>query len=192
MWGAYQRVLARRPILVQSLTTVFLFGAGDVLAQQGVERRGLEQHEISRTFRMAAFGGTFAGPALSIWYRFLEKNIKATTPLAGLVKKVAADQLLSAPIFIGVFFTVQGLFEGKPVNEIKEKLQNGYTSALFANYKLWPAVQFINFYYTPLNYRLMVTNLVALGWNAYLSTVNQQASSASEVVLKEEPVAVPA
>lgn len=35
---------------------------------------------------MAAFGGTFAGPALSIWYRFLEKNIKATTPLAGIIQ----------------------------------------------------------------------------------------------------------
>ncbi|KAG0168658.1 Protein required for ethanol metabolism [Apophysomyces sp. BC1034] len=127
---------------------------------------------------MAAFGGIVAGPVLSNWYRFLELNVKASTPFKTLAAKVAIDQCAFAPVFIGVFFSAQGLFEGKSVNEIKDKLQVGYTTALISNYKLWPAVQFFNFNFTPLNYRLMVSNLVALGWNAYLSTVNQKSSAA--------------
>ncbi|KAG2225570.1 hypothetical protein INT45_013681, partial [Circinella minor] len=177
-------VLSKRPILVQCITTAFLFGTGDVIAQQAIERKGIEHHEVARTLRMAGFGGCFAGPVLSNWYRFVELNIKGTTPITTLLKKVAADQFLCAPIFIGVFFSAQGLLEGKSVNQIQEKLENGYTTAVLANYKIWPAVQLINFYFTPLNYRLMVSNIVSLGWNAYLSLVNQSSSAAVSEDLK--------
>jgi hypothetical protein len=34
-----------------------LFGAGDVLAQQAVEKRGLSQHDPWRTGRMVLYGG---------------------------------------------------------------------------------------------------------------------------------------
>ncbi|KAF7732139.1 Protein required for ethanol metabolism [Apophysomyces ossiformis] len=172
MFVWYNRVLSRRPILVQSITT------GDVIAQQLAEKKGWQEHDMGRTLRMAGFGGVVAGPVLSTWYRFLELNIKASTPFKTLAAKVAMDQCIFAPVFIGTFFSVQGLFEGKSVNEIRSKLENGYTTALMSNYKLWPAVQFFNFYFTPLNYRLMVSNLVSLGWNAYLSLVNQKSSTA--------------
>ncbi|CDH49613.1 protein sym1 [Lichtheimia corymbifera JMRC:FSU:9682] len=177
MWKVYNKLLARQPILVQSITTAFLFATGDVVAQQYVERKGMENHDTSRTMRMAVFGGCFAGPVLGNWYRFLELNVKGSTPIKALVKKVAVDQFLCAPVFIGIFFSAQGLLEGKSVNEIKEKLQQGYTTAVLANYKLWPAVQLVNFYAVPLYYRLAVTNVVAIGWNAYLSNVNQRSSS---------------
>ncbi|KAI9274395.1 hypothetical protein BDA99DRAFT_497377 [Phascolomyces articulosus] len=190
MFTWYNRALAKRPILVQCITTAFLFGTGDVIAQQVVERKGLKSHEMTRTLRMAGFGGLFAGPVLSNWYRFVELNIKGATPVTTLLKKVAADQFLCAPIFIGVFFSAQGLLEGKSVGQIQEKLENGYTTAVLANYKIWPAVQLINFYFTPLNYRLMVTNVVSLGWNAYLSLVNQRSSASVTEDLKVDHVVV--
>ncbi|SAL95051.1 hypothetical protein [Absidia glauca] len=171
------RLLTKYPILVQSISTGCLFGAGDLIAQQAVEQRGTAHHDYMRTGRMMLFGGAVAGPTLSTWYRFLEHNVKASTPFKALVKKVAIDQVLFAPVFIGVFFSTQGLFEGKSLDQIKEKLDHGYTTAVVNNYKLWPAVQFFNFYFVPLNHRLMVTNVVALGWNSYLSWINHQSSS---------------
>lgn len=53
----YQARLARRPLLTQALTTAVLFGAGDGLAQQAVERKGIQKHDLMRTARMAAYGG---------------------------------------------------------------------------------------------------------------------------------------
>jgi protein Mpv17 len=38
--------------------------------------------------------------------------------------------------FLLAFFSVQGLFEGKSVNDIKDKLASGYTTALIGNYKV--------------------------------------------------------
>ncbi|KAI8391348.1 integral membrane protein mpv17 pmp22 family [Radiomyces spectabilis] len=177
MFGLYNRLLSRYPILTQSVQTAILFGTGDVIAQQAVEQKGLSNHDFDRTVRMIGFGGVVAGPVLSTWYRFLEKNVKGSTPFRALATKVAIDQCLFAPLFIGVFFCAQGLFEGKSVDEIRSKLQTNYGTAVISNYKLWPAVQFANFYLIPLNHRLMVTNVVALGWNAYLSLVNQRSVS---------------
>lgn len=34
-----------------------LFGSGDALAQQAVDRRGLQKHDFGRTGRMALYGG---------------------------------------------------------------------------------------------------------------------------------------
>lgn len=45
-------------------------------------------------------------------------------------------------------------------------------------------VQLVNFYFTPLYYRLMVSNVVSLGWNAYLSTLNQKSAHNADVVVQ--------
>lgn len=74
--------LAQRPLLTQSITTAVstyrpcqfnhlfsgdcvysyallqvLFATGDVMAQQAVERVGLDRHNFARTGRMALYGG---------------------------------------------------------------------------------------------------------------------------------------
>ena len=54
----YQSKLAQRPFLTQVATTAILFGAGDSLAQQAVEKRGLQKHNWARTGRMVAYGGS--------------------------------------------------------------------------------------------------------------------------------------
>ncbi|KAI8079725.1 sym-1 [Halteromyces radiatus] len=183
MISLYNRLLSKYPIFVQSISTSCLFGTGDLIAQQLIEKQGLEKHDMARTGRMMIFGGLVAGPALSNWYRVLEHNVKGSTPVKALLKKVAVDQFLCAPVFIGVFFSVQGWMEGKSVEEIKQKLDHGYTTAVINNYKLWPAVQLVNFYFIPLNHRLMMTNLVALGWNSYLSWINHRSSQLADMSL---------
>lgn len=53
----YQAKLAQRPFATQVVTTAVLFGAGDCLAQQAVEKKGLAKHDLMRTVRMAGYGG---------------------------------------------------------------------------------------------------------------------------------------
>lgn len=36
---------------------------------------------------MTAFGGVFAGPALSTWYRFIDKKVTTTNRFKGLIYK---------------------------------------------------------------------------------------------------------
>lgn len=57
--------LASRPLLTQSITTAVLFATGDTMAQQLVERKGFERHDIARTGRMALYGGGMNSTAFS-------------------------------------------------------------------------------------------------------------------------------
>ncbi|CAF89100.1 unnamed protein product, partial [Tetraodon nigroviridis] len=36
-------------------------------------------------------------------------------------------------------------------------------------FQLWPPVQIANFYFVPLHHRLAVVQVVAVGWNSYLT-----------------------
>ncbi|KAJ3326641.1 Protein required for ethanol metabolism [Blyttiomyces sp. JEL0837] len=96
--------------------------AGDIMAQQVVEVKGFENHDFSRTARLAAFGGFIAGPSVALWYPFLQRTINIKSAPQALVARVAADQLIFAPTFIGIFFAYNGIMEGKSINEVKEKL----------------------------------------------------------------------
>lgn len=58
LWAVADGALVRRPYLANCLTAATLFGAGDLLAQQGIEGKGLANHDIGRTFRLTVFGGS--------------------------------------------------------------------------------------------------------------------------------------
>ncbi|KAI5917254.1 hypothetical protein F4810DRAFT_64902 [Camillea tinctor] len=167
----YQRKLASRPLLTQAVTTAVLFGVGDITAQQVVEKKGLEKHEIARTGRMALYGGAVFGPAATTWYGILQRHVVLRNKNAEMLARVAADQLLFAPTFIGVFLGSMAVLEGSPP---QDKLERSYLPALQTNYLIWPFVQMANFKLVPLEHRVLVVNLVSIGWNCYLSMVNSQ------------------
>lgn len=105
----YQGHLARTPVATQLITTGILFGAGDVLAQQGVDRVGIH-HDIMRTGRMAFFGAAMAGPVFIGWYRFLDRFVNLKTANKTLMTRVALDQLAFAPINIACESQAYGSF----------------------------------------------------------------------------------
>lgn len=59
-----RNLLQRRPMVAQCGTAAFLFGAGDVLAQQAIEKKG-RNHDIMRTARLSFYGGEYVSPAES-------------------------------------------------------------------------------------------------------------------------------
>ncbi|KAI7815895.1 integral membrane protein mpv17 pmp22 family [Gamsiella multidivaricata] len=189
MFGFYTRALANYPLPTQAVTTGMLFGTGDLIAHFFIEQKpsmrlspfldsSLSSWDKTRTARMALFGAAFAGPVLHHWYRFLDRTIRLSTPVRSLLGRVAVDQLFFAPCFIASFFIGQGLLAGASPQVIRERLQKGYPGALKSNYIVWPAVQCFNFWLVPLQHRLMVVNTFALGWNTYLSHVNQTSREA--------------
>ncbi|NXH14345.1 MPV17 protein, partial [Bucco capensis] len=150
------------------LLTGTLMGAGDVIAQQLLERRGLRGHQGSRTARMVAIGFCFVGPVVGGWYRILDRLVPGSTKVVA-VKKMVLDQVGFAPCFLGCFLALTGAVNGLSVEENWDKIQQDYVDALLTNYCIWPPVQMANFYFVPLQYRLAVVQCVAIVWNCYLS-----------------------
>lgn len=88
---------------------------------------------------------------------------------ATIVARVACDQLIFAPTFIGIFLSSMAVMEG---TSPKDKLERNYVSAMKSNYTVWPFVQLVNFKLVPLQHRLLFVNFVSIGWNSYLSWLN--------------------
>ncbi|KAK3907694.1 Protein Mpv17 [Frankliniella fusca] len=164
----YQNAVQRYPMSAQAAQTGLLMTTGDIVAQTVIDKRGLHDLDVGRIARFGAIGACLVGPSLHTWYGFMERHIGAAGVNA-LVKKVCADQLIFAPSFIVVLLSTIGLSQGKSVEQVKEQLTATYPDVLINNYKLWPAVQLFNFWLTPLQYRVVVVQLVAIFWNTYLS-----------------------
>ncbi|OCK77323.1 hypothetical protein K432DRAFT_384777 [Lepidopterella palustris CBS 459.81] len=173
----YQLKLRTAPLLTQSVTTAILFATGDTMAQQGVERVGIEKHDLARTGRMALYGGAIFGPAATTWFKFLQSRVQLTNPNATILARVACDQFIFAPTNMFVFLSTMATLEG---TDPKKKLDQTYKQALTKNWMVWPWVQMVNFKFVPLEHRVLVVNIISLGWNCYLSYLNSAGGTADK------------
>ncbi|CZR56008.1 probable Protein sym-1 [Phialocephala subalpina] len=167
----YQMKLASRPILTQSITTAVLFATGDTMAQQLVEKRGLKNHDIMRSGRMALYGGAVFGPAATTWFKFLQNKVVLRNKNAEILTRVAADQTIFASTNLFCFLSSMAIMEG---TSPKDKLEKSYWTALQSNWMIWPFIQVVNFKFVPLHHRVLLVNVISLGWNCYLSWINSQ------------------
>ena len=100
------------------------------------------------------------GPAATTWYGFLQRNVVLKNSKATIVARVAADQCLFTPTHLTCFLTSMAIMEGSdPI----EKWRNSFLPSYKANLTIWPLVQGVNFAIVPLEYRVLVVNLVSLG-----------------------------
>lgn len=70
-----------------------------------------------------------------------------------------------------MFLSSMAIMEGNdPVEKLKKTWWEGYK----ANCMVWPAVQVANFSIVPLQHRVLVVNVISLGWNCFLSIINSE------------------
>ncbi|RXK41795.1 hypothetical protein M231_01030 [Tremella mesenterica] len=200
--NAYSSLLRRRPLMGNILTSAALFATGDVIAQQIIEKKG-DKHDFARTGRIVIWGGAFFAPAVTIWFRVLEK-VPITSKLPAAMTKACLDQFIAAPTVLSTFFCVMTLMEGKSLDDAKKKWQDSFVPTLKTNWMVWIPVQFTNMVcylppylaslantssihlfeqlLVPPPLRLLFVNCVNVPWNTFLSL---QASK-GEPVLKEK------
>ncbi|KAF1926246.1 uncharacterized protein M421DRAFT_102594 [Didymella exigua CBS 183.55] len=176
----YQAKLKSAPLATQAITTAILFGTGDTMAQQLVEKRGWKAHDAMRTARMAGYGGVIFGPAATTWYGVLTKYVNTRSKNGTILARVACDQFLFAPVNMGLFLSTMAYLEG---SSISTRLETAYIPGLTKNFMVWPWVQFANFKYVPADLRVLVVNVVSLGWNCYLSALNSGGGSKVEAAV---------
>ncbi|KAI4142366.1 MAG: hypothetical protein L6R39_004960, partial [Caloplaca ligustica] len=164
----WQRQLAKRD---RGSFSEVLFATGDVMAQQAVEKVGVDKHNFARTGRMALYGGAVFGPAATTWFKFLQQRIKFKNENVTIAARVLTDQTVFASTNLFCFLSSMAIMEG---TSPKDKLDSTYWTALQKNWMLWPAVQAVNFKLVPLEHRVLLVNVVSLGWNCYLSYINSK------------------
>ncbi|PPQ70613.1 hypothetical protein CVT24_000686 [Panaeolus cyanescens] len=178
-------------MLSQCLTAAVLFGAGDVIAQQVVEKKGKE-HDFVRTTRLTFYGGAIFGPAMTKWYQLLN-GMKFPSPRKALVYRVWLDQAILTPGAVAFFYGCMSVLEGKP-GEAIPRIKAAYVPTILRNWAVYIPTQIINFALVPPHLRLVVVSVVSLFWNTYLSASNtraeQEAKALQEQNEKEKLLAV--
>ena len=100
------------------------------------------------------------GPAATTWFGFLQRRINLQSQNLTILARVLTDQTVFASTNLFCFLSSMAIMEG---SDPKKKLEGTYWEALKKNWMVWPAVQAINFKFVPLEHRVMVVNVVALG-----------------------------
>lgn len=129
--------------------------------------------DFERLTRFMGYGFMMA-PVQFKWFQFLSKTfpVNKNSGFGAVVKSVAFDQLIFAPVGIAIFFTAMTVAEGGGRRAVSNKLRDMYVPTLKANYLVWPAVQLINFRLMPLQFQLPFVSSVGIAWTAYLSLSN--------------------
>ncbi|KXS10767.1 hypothetical protein M427DRAFT_115543 [Gonapodya prolifera JEL478] len=196
MLSAYLALLSSYPILTKSTTSAILAACGDLLAQVlenwnasrsislGEDGRSSSRRQCSfpftftfvRTLRLASYGFFVAAPMSHFWYIILDHLVGHGTDISVALAKVAIDQILMAPFSVNLFFTYQGLLQGWTARRIRATLARDVWPTLVTSWAVWPIVQMVSFMFVPADLRVLWVNVIGLGWNTYLSLVQQRAT----------------
>ena len=68
-----------------------------------------------------------------------------------------------------IFYPTINFLEGQSFQKAMEDLKAKYISTLALNYKIWPAANFINFFFLPIQYQVLWANIVSFFFIACLS-----------------------
>ncbi|KAJ7351073.1 Protein Mpv17 [Desmophyllum pertusum] len=138
------------------------------IAQQCVEKVPLRDHDMVRTARMAAIGNRGDRANIPRLVRGTRQAFVHKSP-GNAMRKMTVDQSILAPVFLILFYGIVGIVERRTVKQISDKIYEEFYPNMVVNYKIWPAVQFLNFYLFPAHLRVLVVNVVSLFWNTYLA-----------------------
>ena len=161
--------------------------------------------DCRRALSAAAFGAV-GTVYLHHWWNLLEVLVGARFPagpgrrsrIASTAAKVAIDQALSAPLYNWGYFFVTNLVEGRDSLASGPASRAGAAASratamigplMLDHWRVWPGIHFLNFYFTPVANRVLVQNLVLVGWAGYLSHLNHTAvvPVAAAAAEEEEP-----
>eukprot|EP00050_Salpingoeca_kvevrii_P008597 m.303859 g.303859 ORF g.303859 m.303859 type:complete len:215 (+) comp16282_c0_seq1:233-877(+) len=159
LWLRYLAHLEARPLLVKCLTSGAISLGGDALCQLAIERK---DWDTARFAQFGLLGAILVAPTLHVWYGFLGR---ATT---SSLLRLAADQLVFAPVFVVVFFGALLASSGR-ADELPAMLRRDWADTVRANWVIWIPAQFVNFRFVPGHLQVLFSNLVGLAWNVYLS-----------------------
>ncbi|UMM19276.1 hypothetical protein L5515_014950 [Caenorhabditis briggsae] len=165
----FNATLARRPLATQVIVSGAVCGAGDAFTQY---LTGQKSWDYKRTARFTCLAAVFIAPPLNVWFRVLER-VRHSNRHAQVFSRMSIDQFMFSPFFNAIILVNLRLLEGFSFSKSVDKMKNDWYDVYTSSLRLWPAVQLINFYFVPLNYRVILIQVVAFFWNSWLSFKTQ-------------------
>jgi protein Mpv17 len=126
-----------------------------------------------------------------------------------LLSKIITQQCIFAPIFGSYFFTAQTLLAGGGLSDVTDRLERTFFVTWLNSCKLWPMVTAINFTMISPQHRnvfagkfllqlvhpmiswILLAGIIGIGWQAYMSWLNQRAAVQATQDHSEVPAVTP-
>ncbi|RLL96765.1 hypothetical protein CFD26_101946 [Aspergillus turcosus] len=137
-----------------------------------------------RTLRHLTVGVGSAIPTYN-WFMFLHNNFNFQSKFLSILTKVSIQQAVFTPVFNTYFFSVHSLLAGASLEETYERLKVALPVSISNSVKLWPAVTAFSFMYVSPPFRSIFAGVIAVGWQTYLSWLNQKAAREVEAEMAE-------
>lgn len=188
----YNEMLVKKPLITKTITGFFIFGLGDYLCQELEIKYLKKQSEIEymRILKQASFG-ILVSPYLHLQYckiipLLFPKNDTRSTFLSTIYAVTLSDGSLNLAFF--VFMSLFNYkknsnkenkkedFSGKEISEefykgLKKDIMDKFIPVQINSMKVWSILTFFNFYFIPMQYRVLFDNFFCIFWNIYLSFV---------------------
>jgi hypothetical protein len=167
------------------VSTLIIYLIGDLTAQsiaptpqEKDEADGttkVSSYDPYRTMRALFIGGLAAVPGYH-WFLFLARNFNYSSKVGSIALKVGINQVVFTPIFNTYFFGMQSLLTGAGWNDIVQRVKHTVPRSWYNSWKLWPAVTAFSFAFIRVELRGLFAGVIAIGWQTYLSILNQRAA----------------
>ncbi|OLY84125.1 PXMP2/4 family protein 4 [Smittium mucronatum] len=155
-------------------------------------------YDYQRTLQFALCAASLS-PLGFRWHKYLDKRFplkgssKADRPIVSIfgfrakipsfarpvAKRVVFDQVFYEPLSYTLLFSQLSFLEGLGVEDTVAKLKNVALPAYMTGLFLWPFIQFVNFAFVPLVFRVSFTSVFDIFWDTYLSWANSNSKGAS-------------
>ncbi|SCZ97793.1 BZ3500_MvSof-1268-A1-R1_Chr7-3g09594 [Microbotryum saponariae] len=185
----YVSLLQRYTLPTQMATSTFTSGLGDVGYQQAFEKVGWRNHEFYRTKRMMIYGGLFWAPIANRWHAVLNK-VNYGGKLKTAFTRAIIDATTFAPFACCLFYTSQGLLEGRPwraqaplpttsltspppIEGIYERLQDRLWTSTSHSWCLFFPAQIVNMSIMPVYARPPFMSVTSCLWSIYLASAQR-------------------
>lgn len=173
----YEDVLVLNPAVTKSITAAVVSFVGDLLAQAVENTRkthATKGYNFCRSLSLAAEGLFISGPLLHFAYDWFESFVtswKIGNVWIESVAQVFMDILVLDSFFTWTLMVTSAVLQG---HDVVKELKNDYIPAVYvawmSSFSMAP-LQMLNFGVVPLRYRVLVTNLQDVIWNAAVSTM---------------------
>ncbi|KAE8411934.1 hypothetical protein BDV36DRAFT_71408 [Aspergillus pseudocaelatus] len=199
---SYSRIQERRPYATQFWSSIVVYLCGDLSAQvlfpsdnksakdtargnsESSSKTESEDNDSAtsgggydpwRTLRHLTVGAGSSIPSYN-WFMFLHHHFNFASKFLSILTKVCVQQAVFTPVFNTYFFSVHSLLSGATFEETWERLKKALPVSITNSAKLWPAVTAFSFMYVPPQFRNIFSGVIAVGWQTYLSWLNQKAA----------------
>lgn len=188
MQAAYERVLARRPVAVKTLTGAVVSWVSDALAQRIEDP--VAPYDSDRGNALTSLGAVWNGPCLHVYFEWLERLFPQRRGLHSMAPKVLITQLILNPfIYLPMFYSWTAIYYGRSVDETLQKVRREYWPSLYAAWAVFTPVNLANFYYVPVRHQVNVTLAASFVFNTAISLI--AAPRQSDVAVVAQPDSEP-